>query len=382
MGKIRGDVDAVGIANLLQMFSGGGCAGVLTVQKNLQKKTIQFGRAGMRLLSTGSRKSNPLGDLLLRTGRIERPRLDELLAEEKKSRVHLAALVVQSGILSKEDLERAMQEQFAEEIYELFTWKGATFEFTGTFAEDAPEGAAPPAELVLDSDATSVMLQATRLADELSRIQMVIQDVRMVPVRLSAIPTAPDDPRLPPQVLQRILPLIDGRRSVNDIIEESKSAKFLVLGTLYELVQKGVLEIRNAHGITAVRRRLEPVMAPPRGGCSILLLLSGPDSLRTLGAHLRTAGYTVHEGSALGDFAEVLAKSPVHAIVLDAWIDTEEGNSRCSRLQAATPLPFLCFSGSATKEAVAAAQQSGARYVLLKPIREELLLERLAEMVR
>jgi len=51
-----------------------------------------------------------------------------------------------------------------------------------------------------------VILQASRLADELARIQMVIHDVRMVPVRLSAIPTATDDPRLPPEVLQVILP--------------------------------------------------------------------------------------------------------------------------------------------------------------------------------
>jgi DNA-binding response OmpR family regulator len=155
-----------------------------------------------------------------------------------------------------------------------------------------------------------------------------------------------------------------------------------VLGSLYELVQKGVLEIRNAHGITAVRRRSAPLLAPPRSGCSVLLLVNAPDVLRELGAQLRTAGYTVHEGSATGDFADLLGRNPVHAIVLEAWIDTDEGVSRCARLKAITPIPFICFSGDTRPETVANAQRSGARYVLLKPIRENLLLERLAELVQ
>jgi CheY-like chemotaxis protein len=382
MGKIRGDVEAVGIANLLQMLSGGGCVGVLTVYRNLLKKSIQFGPGGMRLLSTGSKKSSPVGELLLRSGRITRPQLDELEAEHRKSGLHLGTLVVQRGHLSKEDLERALQEQFAEEIYELFTWKGASFEFTGSPGDPAKEGAAPPADLTLDSDATSVMLQASRLADELARIQLVIPDVQMVPVHLSAIPTAVDDPRLAPDVLQVILPLIDGRRSVKDIINESRSPKFLVLGTLYELVQRGMLEIRDARGITAVRRRSVPVLDPPHRNCSILLLIDAADILHSLGARLQTAGYLVREGSATGDLPDILGKAPVHAIVLDASTESELGMSRCSRLRAATSTPFICFSRGAGPEAVANAQRSGARYVLLMPIREDLLLERLAEVVR
>jgi response regulator RpfG family c-di-GMP phosphodiesterase len=90
----------------------------------------------------------------------------------------------------------------------------------------------------------------------------------------------------------------------------------------------------------------------------------------------------VHEGSATGDFADLLGKNPVHAIVLEAWIDTDEGVSRCARLKATTSIPFICFSGDAKPEAVANAQRSGARNVLLEPLREDLLLERLAEMVQ
>jgi len=382
MGKIRGDVDAVGIANLLQMLSSGGCVGVLTVSRNLLRKSIQFGPAGMRLLSTGSKKSSPLGELLLRSGRITAPQLGDLVAEEKKSGLHLATLAVNRGLLSTEDLKQALQEQFAEELYELFTWKGASFEFTGMPGEAAAPGAPPPADLSLDSDATSVMLQASRLADELARIQQVIPDVQMVPVHLSAIPTASDDPRLAPDVLQGILPLIDGRRSIKNIIDESRSPRFLVLGTLYELVQRGMLEIRDVRGITSVRRRSVPVMDPPHRNCSILLLIDAADVLHSLGARLQSAGYKVRKGSAVGQLAEALGPGPLHAVVLDALTDSDEGMSRCGRLKAATSAPFICFSRGAGAEAVANAQRSGARYVLLMPIREDLLVERLAEIVR
>jgi CheY-like chemotaxis protein len=382
MGKIRGDIEAVGLANLLQMLSVGGCVGVLTVSRHLHRKAIQFSKSGIRLLSTGARNASPLGEALVRSGKITRPQLQELALEQKKSGVHLGVLAVDRKLLSKEDLEQEMQEQFAEEIYELFSWKGANFEWTGSPGEAPPEAQAPPSELTLDSDATSVMLQASRLADELSRLQEVIRDVRMVPVRLSEIPASADDSKLATQVLQSILPLIDGRRAVSEIIDESRVAKFRVLGTLYELVQRGMLEIRDADGTTAVRRRPGPPPAPPRAGSSVLLLIDAADVLHQLGAQLRTAGYQVRESPASGDYGEALGKSRVDAIVLDALVESEEGQARCARLRAATSIPFISFARTAGRETVPRAQESGARFVLLMPIREEQLLERLALIVR
>jgi CheY-like chemotaxis protein len=382
MGKIRGDVEAVGLVNLLQMLSVGGCVGVLTVSRLLHRKAIGFSKSGIRLLSTGARNASPLGEALVRSGKMTRPQLEELSREQKKTGVHLGVLAVDRKLLSKEDLEQEMQEQFAEEIYELFSWKGASFEWTGSPGDASQEASGAPSELTLDSDATSVMLQASRLADELSRLQEVIRDVRMVPVRLSEIPTSAEDPRLAPQVLQAILPLIDGRRSISEIIDESRHARFRVLGTLWELVQRGMLEIRDADGTTSVRRRSEPPASPPKPGASILLLIDAADVLHQLGAQLRTAGYEVRESPASGDYGEALGKSRVDAIVLDALVESEEGLERCARLRAATSIPYISFARSAGRETVPRARESGARFVLLMPIREELLLERLALIVR
>ena len=84
MGQIKGDVEVLGISNLLQTLSMAGCKGYLTIVLEGQKKVIHFLDDGIRLIS-GARRTNPLGEILIRTGKITRDQLDELLAEQRRT---------------------------------------------------------------------------------------------------------------------------------------------------------------------------------------------------------------------------------------------------------------------------------------------------------
>ncbi|HXX94060.1 MAG TPA: DUF4388 domain-containing protein, partial [Planctomycetota bacterium] len=125
MGEIRGDVEVLGISNLLQMLSLNRCEGYLTILQEGQKKVIHFLGEGIRLVS-GARRTNPLGEILIRTGRLTRDQLDELLAEQRRTGTPLGELVSARGVLEKSVISSALREQVAEEIYDLFTWSGAT----------------------------------------------------------------------------------------------------------------------------------------------------------------------------------------------------------------------------------------------------------------
>ncbi|HLF95017.1 MAG TPA: DUF4388 domain-containing protein [Planctomycetota bacterium] len=386
MGEIRGDVEVLGISNLLQMLSMNRCDGFLTIQQEGQKKVLHFLSEGIRLVS-GARRTNPLGEILIRTGRITRDQLDELLAEQRRTGTPLGELVSIRRILEPSVITSALREQVAEEIYDLFTWTGAKFTFLETRDAPLPTDQGPLASVILDANLMSLMIEAARRVDELARIQSLIPDVRLVAERLE-LPASLDDPSLDRNSIEDILPLVDGERSVGHIIEESLFPKFTVLRTLYGLAQRGVIKIRDrgdgvSSPVTVVRRQAtapEDMVAPK--GHSVLLLSELPTFRAALGMCLRQSGFTSIEGRLDGDSSETIQHAAADVIVLDVPIETDDGLNLCARLRGMTKTPFIVLSGNASKQAIANALQSGARYVLVKPFREDLLIERISNVLK
>ncbi len=386
MGKIQGDVSVLGISNLLQMLSMNRVRGLLTTQQEGQKKVIHFLDEGIRLVA-GARRTNPLGEILMRTGKITRDQLDELLAEQRRTGTPLGEIVAQRSILGKDVIQTALREQVAEEIYDLFTWTEATF----TFSEgpDGPSAAdlGPLAQVVLDTSMMSIMIEAARRVDELARIQAVIPDVRLVPERLE-LPAALDDPSLDRNAIEDLLPLVDGQRSVGHIVEESLFPKFTVLRTLYGLAQRGVIKIRDrgegeVGPVTVLRRPATPASERPEArGRTILVLSDLPTYRGALALCARNEGFDVLEGQSVEDAAQHLDRTPVDAIVLDAPIETDGGLEACMKVRGIAKVPIIVLAGNTSKQAIANALQSGARYVLVKPFKEDLLIERLANVLK
>ncbi len=387
MGKIRGDVDVLGIANLLQMLSINGCEGYLTISQEGNQKIIEFSSRGIRLVS-GARRTNPLGEILLRSGKITREQLDGFLEQQRSTGKPLGEIVADNGILTRQVIEGALREQVSEEIYDLFTWTEATFEFaTLVGCEEKPPDAGLLATVVVDQNVMSLMLEAARRVDELARIHSVIPDVRLVPDRLE-LPASLDDPGLDRDAIEEILPLVDGEKTVGDIINESLYPKFTVLRTLYGLAQRGVVKIRarsegSASPQTVVLRKITPAAergAP--GGRAIMLLSELPTFRSLLGMFIRSAGYDVIEGKGLEQVKDAMCRQCVDAIILDVSIETEDGLATCKRLQEMVDVPFIVLAGNTNRQAVANAIQSGARYVLLKPVKQDILLERLSNVLK
>ncbi len=386
MGRIRGDVDVLGISNLLQILSINGCEGYLEIAQGLQKKVIEFTSRGIRLVS-GARRTNPLGEILLRTGKITRAQLDDILSQQRKTGRPFGEIVAEQGILSKPVIDGALREQVAEEIYDLFTWQDAAFEFTTLGAGEPPPDEGLLATVVLDQNVMSIMLEAARRVDELSRIQEIIPDVHLVAERLE-LPASLDDPGLDRDAIEDILPLVDGEKTVEEIIDESLYPTDTVLRTLYGMAQRGVVKIRARTDAasapqTVVLRRVTPASergAP--GGRTILLLSELPTFRSLLGMFIRSAGYDVVEGESADQAAEVAGRRNVDAIVLDVSIETEDGLAACRRLRESVNAPFIVLAGNSSRQAVSNAIESGARYVLMKPVKQDLLLERISNVLK
>jgi CheY-like chemotaxis protein len=380
MRRVGGDLDVFGISNLLQMLSGAGSHGILTIAKGAVKKVIQFLPGAIRLVS-GVRRTNPLGEILVRSEILTQERLAELLEQQRSSGQRLGDLVVNLGILSRETLDSALREQVAEEIYELFTWTDSSFEFTETLEDPPAKDHGPLAGVLLDANMMSLMIEAARRMDELERIRAVIPDERLIPKQVE-LPVTFDDLGLERRAVEEILPLADGNRSIDRIIDESLYPRFTVLRTLYGLSERGILKIRDqgdAEGpVTIIGKRRSGGGERPGGK---ILVVSELSTFRAaLAWFLRNEGYSVVEGEGWGERTESLCQECVSAVVLDVSMESDQALAVCDR-QRNGHIPFIVLSSNASKKALSNALRSGARSVLLKPLKESLLADRLAEIL-
>jgi outer membrane protein assembly factor BamB/tetratricopeptide (TPR) repeat protein len=251
--SFKGDLSTIGLAEVFQMISMSQKEGTLLVQDNESRKAIYFGPTGVKLTSTGRRKGLRLGDMLVRTGKLAEATLAEALENAKIQKRMLGEVLVESGYVSEADIQQVVRSQIEEEIYDLFLWKKASFEFI--------EG--PPSDSLTDPDmrATSLsfdvnglLLEAVRRADEWAVINQKIASMDSIYVFSSPADRAEEEAAAT-ESLRRAYPLLDGRASVTEIVENTGVPKFEVCKGLVELLDRGKIRSLNTQELLEVAQR-------------------------------------------------------------------------------------------------------------------------------
>lgn len=245
---LKGDVEILGLGNLLQLLAMNHREGILTLIRNDDRKTIHFAPKGMRLLSSSMKRVNKLGKILLRRRRISKEDLDALLKEQKLLGWKLGQIAVESGLVQKKDVEEALREQIEEEIFDMFMWKEAAFEFVEGRAPKQEENN-PLSGLTFDANVMGLILEAARRADELLMIRRILTDDEMT---LSKFPfeIQADELGGDMEIVDEILPLINGRRSVRDVVNASIYPRFVTMRAIYRLLVLGYIKAQDRKGNT------------------------------------------------------------------------------------------------------------------------------------
>ncbi len=392
MGELRGDVSILSFADLLQHLSAQQSAGTLTITQGQMQKAIYLSPDGMRLVSISTRKTSSLGEILIRTRKISRTQLDQLLVEQKQTGKRLGELVSRGGLVNKTDIETALREQSQEEIYDLFSWTDAKFEF-----KEGPEPAKPKdfplADVIIDASPTSVMLEAARRADELTVIKKAIRDESMIPIRTTK-PFEPEKLGLGHDLLTAVYSQINGRVGISEVIRLSLYPRFEALRAMYVLATKGNVKIMDREGATMVHLKADsgtrlpairpgqpqppaqrsPYAVPAGVRRSILLLGDMLKYRQALAALMREAGYHVLEEQAAQAMALLTENRKVDCVILDVGLATSDEYQFVAWLCENTNSPVVVLSGDASKEAALAAVQKGARAYVVKPFTRDSML--------
>lgn len=245
---LKGDVEILGLGNLLQLLAMNHREGILTLIRDHDRKTIHFAEKGMRLLSSSMKRINKLGKILLRRKRISKEDLDALLKEQKLLGWKLGQIAVESGLVHKKDVEEALREQIEEEIFDMFMWNEAAFEFVEGRAPKS-EDSNPLSGVTVDTNVTSLILEAARRADELMMIRRILTDDDMTltkfPFEIQAEELGQDM-----ETIDEVLPLINGRRTVREVVNASIYPRFVTMRAIYRLLVLGYIKAQDRKGNT------------------------------------------------------------------------------------------------------------------------------------
>jgi hypothetical protein len=225
---IKGSLREASLADVLQLLALGRKTGCLSVSDRNSFGRIYFDRGAITHATIVNRRDR-LGDLLVKNGILPPDELEAAVREQSgPGAPRIGEILVARGSITREELHRFIRVQIEEAVYFLFTWNQGSFYFE-------PEEMPPATETLVAINPESVLLEGARRVDEWTLIEKKVPSADIV-FRLDSTHGDPSAEELTIDQ-RRILPLLDGRRSVAEVIEESGLMEFETCKAIYGLVQ-------------------------------------------------------------------------------------------------------------------------------------------------
>ena len=229
---IKGSLKEASLPDVLQLLSMGKKTGCLSVTHRNNFGYIYFDKGRICYASIVNRRDR-LGDILVKSGMISQDQLSEAIDVQSKQRdKRLGEILIASGAIQREGLHQQMRVQIEEAVYYLFTWTQGTFNFE---ADIRPE----EQDFLVSINPDALLLEGARRVDEWSMIEKKIPSFDLVfdvdRAKLAMGEAAPTEEQ------ETLIGLIDGRRDVAALMDESGLGEFAVGKALYGLVTAGFL---------------------------------------------------------------------------------------------------------------------------------------------
>lgn len=265
---LSGNLKTMLPGDLLQWLSLGQKTGTLVVTNQRVEKKVFF-RNGRVISSASNDPREYLGQFLMSHGFLTEPELKKAMEVQQQSGILLGKILVMIEVITEGDLQRLMRLKAEEEIYDIFLWNDGDFYFV--------DDELPQMEMIpLQVDVTGIIMEGTRRVDEWARIRELVPNEAVVPVPVAEI----DPTEELEEVEEQIVRAIDGKRSIAEIVLESRSSAFTVSSTVCALVRLGLVKLVDPTAQKLARIAEEKVPAPAATGefnedSEILSLLNG-----------------------------------------------------------------------------------------------------------
>ncbi|MEW6026199.1 MAG: PQQ-binding-like beta-propeller repeat protein [Planctomycetota bacterium] len=238
---LKGDLSTLALTEVFQLITNSGKEGTLVVNDDKSRKEIYFAKDGIRLLSTGERKGLPLGELLVKKRIITPTQLSQALTTQKTANIKLGEVLCHLGFIKQDELERIVHGQIEDEIYDIFRWPSAKFEFI--------EGPPPTEPLMSDQNPIAILMldinaligkihkrneDWEKVKDLFGNQNSVFKLVDDCEEKLAEI-RLPEDERL-------VFRVVSGFKTLHDIVEESPLDAFETYKAVHGLKERQIIK--------------------------------------------------------------------------------------------------------------------------------------------
>lgn len=229
----------------MQLISQERLSGVLKIKRKNELVDIGFaeGEVTGAFYERGE-KMDRLEDYLVRSGFIGKNVYDLVLEIHDETKRPIMNVILEDHYLTVEEVERIIKFKIQEVMDELFSWVEGNFKFE--------QGSViyPKSLIKIRMNTEGLILESARRMDEWPRINKAIPSDDIVFKKI-------ENPELkftPPEDEARVLSLLDGHRSIEDLIEISGLGKFRTYSCLYRLNSSGQIEVAYAKPATKTTR--------------------------------------------------------------------------------------------------------------------------------
>ena len=230
---LKGNIETFYLSSILQLLCGDKKTGVLSIGEGDRRVNIYL-KNGSIVYAAGTQKEVRLGYLLRSKGIISAEELQAALTLAKQRQERLGKILVEKGYISAETLKRFIHQQVREILYDLFLWQRGEFEYVD-------KDVAIDEEFATDFNHMEIILEGSRRVDEWALLKKHIPHPEVVFRIGRSVEQGKDSINLNANEW-RLLSLVDGRRTVQQIIADSGQEEFSVCRTMNSLISSGIIE--------------------------------------------------------------------------------------------------------------------------------------------
>ena len=373
---LKGDLKTTFIADILQLLCLEQKNGVLRVTSDKNEVKVFF-EEGVIVYARESQKDDRLGYLLKSEGIISAEQLKKCLVVAKEKNQALGKILVKKGYISPERLKNFSHKQVEEIVCDLFCWEKGDFEYKDDsfhFEE----------EVVTRLHTMELILEASRRIDEASVLKKQIPSDKLI-FKTSDKVQDKENITLNPNEW-RIISMIDGIRTVRQLISESGYEEFAVYKILYSLVSAGLIEKSKEGQYGEKGDDVEHTDIKVEGKKKTILVVDDIKPMRDiLRFSLKKEGYDVVVASN-GETAlkYALDENLPDLIVMDIMMPKMDGYEVLRQLResdAAKQIPVIFLTAKGQKKDVLKGMELTANDYVIKPYKFADLNRRIEKLI-
>ncbi|HYS54920.1 MAG TPA: DUF4388 domain-containing protein [Thermoanaerobaculia bacterium] len=277
---LEGTLRDFSLADIFQLIGLQRKTGVLTLSGKDDTVTVTFLDGKVVGADSGShRLETRLGHVLMKSGMLTQDQLARALEIQKETLQRLGFILTHYQIISNDSLKQALQLQILQIVYRLFRWKDGEYHFSQETTIEYDR------DNVVPISAESILMEGARMIDEWPIIEKRIRSTDQVFRRKGGghdivvvggedVDEVDFEPAGAPRKKKaggggekiriaeeekQIYDLLDGKRTVGEILEMSRLSEFDTSKALYELLTRDIIEEVRGAGEAAAAQAAAPV---------------------------------------------------------------------------------------------------------------------------